>query len=195
MTERLRIVVAEDEPDLLADLRETLVEFGHHVVGTARTGTELVDRCRELEPDLIVTDVRMPDLDGLEALATLRDGRPVPAVVVSAHHDEEFVDRALEECVLAYLVKPLNEESLKTSIDVAMRRFREFTALREQAAGLQQALEERKIVERAKGVLMKRAGLDEPEAFRRLQRLSSQKNRKMIDIARSLVEADEAFGD
>lgn len=194
MSAPLRIVVAEDEPDLLLDLEETLSEFGHVVIAKAKTGRELIDVCRETEPDLIVTDIKMPDMDGLEAAEQIRRNRAIPIVVVSAYHDVEIIGRALREHVLAYLVKPLNDESLKASIDLAMRRFQEFQALQEQAESLRQALDDRKVIERAKGILMKRADLSEEHAFRRLQLLSSQKNRKMVEIARSIVEADEAFG-
>ena len=193
MKESLRIAIAEDEPELLIDLEETLMEFGHKVVARAKTGIELVECCGETAPDLVITDIKMPDMDGLEAASRICKIRPTPIVILSAYHDQEFIDRALKEYVLAYLVKPISDQSLKTSIALAMQRFKEFEALQNQVADVQQALEDRKLIERAKGVLMKRAGLSEAEAFRRLQLLSSQKNKKMIEIARTLVEADQAF--
>jgi two-component system, response regulator PdtaR len=104
MTERLRIVIAEDEPELLADLEETLADFGHEVVGKAQTGRQLVEQCRETSPDLVITDIKMPDLDGLEAAKLIRGTRPVPIVIVSAFHDPEFVERAMQDHVLAFLV-------------------------------------------------------------------------------------------
>ena len=194
MKNSLRIAIAEDEPELLADLEETLLEFGHEVVAKVGNGADLVDCCRKLEPDLIITDIKMPDMDGLEAAQQIRKLRPIPIVILSAYHDQEYVDRALKEHVLAYLVKPINDQGLKVSISLARQRFKEFQALQNQAADLHQALEDRKLVERAKGILMQRAGLSEPDAFRRLQLLSSQKNKKMVDIARTIVEAEEAFG-
>ncbi len=194
MKPSLRIAIAEDELELLADLEETLLEFGHRVVSKANTGKDLVEHCRELTPDLVITDIKMPDMDGLDAAAQICKARPTPIVIVSAYHDQEFIDRALKAYVLAYLVKPLSDQSLKTSIALAMQRFKEFEALQRQVTDVSQALEDRKVVERAKGILMKRAELSEPDAFKRLQLLSSQKNKKMIDIARTIVEADEAFG-
>ena len=114
-------------------------------------------------------------------------------LLVSAYHDPDLVERALADHVLAYLVKPIKQPDLETAIALARRRFREFRALQQQTDDLKQALEDRKIVERAKGILMKRAGLDEPEAFRRLQKLSSEKNQKMVEIARMIVTAEEAM--
>lgn len=193
MNAPLRIAVAEDEPEVLADLQESLIEFGHEVVAAVTNGGDLVAACRDAAPDLIITDVKMPDMDGLDAAEQIRKIRPTPVIIVSAYHDQELIDRALHEHVLAYLIKPINDQTLKASIDLALQRFREFQALQEQAANLNQALEDRKLIERAKGVLMKRAELSEPDAFRRLQLLSSQKNTKMVEIARMIVEADEAF--
>jgi len=192
MSESLRIAIADDEEELLADLEETLREFGHEVVVQAKNGQELVAGCRKTAPDLVITDIKMPDMDGLEAAAQICQEKPLPFVILSAYHDPIFVERAIKEHVLAYLVKPLSDQSLKTSITLAMRRFKEFNALHEQAANLQQALEDRKTIERAKGILMTRAQMSEQDAFRRLQLLSSQKNRKMIEIAHSIVEAEEA---
>lgn len=193
MIERLRIAVAEDEPEVLADLRESLEDVGHEVIAAVGNGAELVAACREAPPDLVITDIKMPDMDGLEAAEAIRGIRPTPVVIVSAYHDQEFIDRAMKQHVLAYLIKPISEEALKASVDLAMQRFKEFQALQQQTADLQQALEDRKLIERAKGILMTRAELSEPDAFRRLQMLSSQKNKKMVQIARMIVEADEAF--
>ncbi len=193
MTESLRIAIAEDEDELLIDLEETLREFGHEVVAKAKNGNDLVARCRETRPDLVITDIKMPDMDGLEAAEQIRKENPIPFVIISAYHAPEFVERALKEHVLAYLVKPLNEKSLKASITLSMQRFKEFQALQQQALDLRQALEDRKTVERAKGILMERAGLSERDAFRRLQLLSNRKHRKMIDLARTIVEAEDAM--
>jgi two-component system, response regulator PdtaR len=189
----LRVAVADDEPEVLANLEEMLADIGHEVVAAVNSGRALVDACRETSPNLIITDIKMPDMDGLETAEEIREIRPTPVVIVSAFHDQEFIDRALKEHVLAYLIKPIGEETLKASIELAMQRFREFRALQEQAASLQHALEDRKLIERAKGILMQRAGLSEPAAFKRLQLLSSQKNKKMVEIARTILEAEQAF--
>ena len=193
MTESLRIAVADDEPRMRAYYQESLTALGHEVVAVAGTGAELVEKCRQVEPQLVITDIKMPDMDGIQASTAICRDRPVPVVLVSAYHDPELLERALEDHVLAYLVKPIKRPDLTTAIGVAMRRFREFSALRQEASDLRQALEDRKVIERAKGILMKRGELDEPEAFTRLQKLSRDKNRKLIEIARSVVTAEEAI--
>ena len=193
MNRSLRIAVAEDEPLMRKYLEETLTVLGHQVVLMAKTGKELVQQYASVRPDLVITDVRMPDMDGLDAAAAIYASDLVPIIVVSAHHDQELIERAENNHVVAYLVKPIKQENLAPAIAIAMRRFGEFQATRQEANDLRQALEDRKILERAKGILMKRTGLDEPEAFRRLQKLARDNNRKLVDIARNIVMAEEAF--
>ncbi|MAT15462.1 MAG: response regulator [Planctomyces sp.] len=193
MSTSLRIAIAEDDPIELRDLEETLVSYGHVVAIKARSGEELIQLCHADPPELIVTDIRFPGIDGLEAVAHCREDHPVPIVIVSACHDPELMKRAFKEYVMAYLVKPINAESLEASIELAMQRFREFRALQQESINLRQALEDRKIIERAKGLLMARTQMSEPEAFKRLQLLSSQKNKKLIEIARTIVEAEDSF--
>lgn len=193
MNRSLRIAVAEDEPLMRTYLQETLTMLGHQVVLLAKTGRELVQEYQSHKPDLIITDIRMADMDGLDAAAAIYAHELLPIIVVSAHHDAELIERAERNHVIAYLVKPIKQEDLAPAIAIAMRRFQEFQATRQEADNLRQALEDRKILERAKGILMKRTGLDEPEAFRRLQKLARDNNRKLVDIARNIVMAEEAF--
>lgn len=193
MTDRLRIAIADDERDMRDYFQETLEVMGHEVVSTSETGAELVEQCREFEPDLVITDIKMPDMDGIDAAAQLSREQPLPIILVSAYHEAELIERAVSDHVLAYLVKPIKQPDLETAIALVMRRFKEFQALHQQADDLRQALEDRKIIERAKGVLMKRAEYDEATAFRRLQKLSSDKNQKMVEIARMIVTAEEAL--
>jgi response regulator NasT len=189
----LRIAVADDEPLMLRWYAETLAKLGHEVCVCAADGRELVEMCQSARPDLIITDIRMPNLNGIDAVSALNSESPVPVILVSAFHDTEHIDSALEQHVLAYLVKPIKQADLQTAIAVVIRRFREFVALQNQADTLSQALEDRKLIERAKGILMKRAGMDEPDAFRRLQKISQQKNQKLVEVARTIVVAEEAF--
>jgi two-component system, response regulator PdtaR len=193
MIPTLRVVVADDEPEMVKYLQETLARLGHQVVGKAASGRQLIESCAELKPDLVITDIKMPDLDGIEAVRQLCQSHPVPVILVSAYHDAELIQRAMAGPVVAYLAKPIKQADLETTIAVAIRRFKEFTALQQQTTDLRQALEDRKTIERAKGVLMKRAGIDEPDAFRRLQKLASEKNLKLVRVAEMIVTAEEAM--
>ena len=194
MNRSLQIAVADDEPDMQDYFRTILPQLGHKVVAVAGTGRELVERCRATHPDLVITDIKMPDIDGIEAAAQIyRDG-PMPVILVSAYHDAEFIRRAEEDHILAYLVKPIKQSDLEPAISIAIRRFEQFQALCKEAADLKQALEDRKTIEKAKGLLMKKTGLDEHDAFRRLQKLASDKNRKLIEIAQIILMAEEAYG-
>jgi response regulator NasT len=193
MSRSISIAVAEDEPLMQRYLSETLALLGHRVACMVGTGGELVDRCKAERPDLVLTDIRLPDMDGLQAAAEIYDADPVPIIVISAFHDPDLIVRAEKNHVLAYLVKPIKQEDLEPAIAIALSRFQEFRTLRQETDNLRQALEDRKLIERAKGLLMKRAGLDEPEAFRRLQKLARDKNQRLVEIAHIIVTADEAF--
>jgi response regulator NasT len=167
--------------------------LGHQVVGAAQTGRELVDLCAAAHPDLVITDIKMPDMDGIDAATEIYRSMAVPVILVSAYHDAEFVRRAEADHIMAYLVKPIKQADLEPAIGIAMRRFEQFQALRKETADLKQALQDRKVIEKAKGILMKKTGLDENDAFRRLQRLASEKNRKLIEIAETILTAEEAL--
>jgi two-component system, response regulator PdtaR len=193
MSQSLRIAIADDEDDMRDYFREILPVLGHQVVVAARTGRELVDLCRAERPDLVITDIKMPDMDGIDAAAQLYRDVPVPVILVSAYHDPGLIQRAEADHILAYLVKPIKQADLEPAIAIAMRRFEQFRALRQEAADLRQALEDRKVIEKAKGLLMKKTGLDEHDAFRRLQKLASEKNRKLVDIAQMILTAEEAY--
>ncbi len=193
MSLQLRIAVADDEPDMQEYFEKILPRLGHEVVSVAENGRQLVEHCRSLQPDLVITDIKMPDMDGIEAAEEVFHDRAVPVILVSAHHDAGLIGRAESNHILAYLVKPIKQADLQPAIAIAVRRFQQFQAVHEEAANLRQALEDRKVIERAKGILMKRAKLDESAAFRRLQRLASERNQKLIQIAGSIVTADDAF--
>jgi response regulator NasT len=193
MNRSLRVAVADDEPDMRDYFQRVLPILGHEVVGVAGTGRQLLEQCQAAHPDLIITDIRMPDMDGIEAAELASRDHPVPVILVSAYHDDELATRAEHGHVLAYLVKPIKQADLEPAIGIAMRRFEQLQSLQQEAQDLRQALEDRKLIERAKGILMKRGGLDEAEAFRRLQRLASDKNRKLVEVAQMILTAEEAF--
>jgi two-component system, response regulator PdtaR len=189
----LRIVVADDEPRMQGYFRKILPALGHEVVGVAGTGRELVKQCLALSPDLVITDVKMPDMDGIEAAGEIYRTAEIPVILISAHHDVDLIERAEADHAMAYLVKPVKQVHLEPAIAIAMRRFGEFQALRKDTEDLRQALADRKIIEQAKGVLMNTTQMDEQSAFRRLQKLASEKNRKLIDIAHMILTAQEAL--
>jgi AmiR/NasT family two-component response regulator len=193
MTRSLKIAIADDELDMRDYFQQILPVLGHHVVAAAKDGGELVAMCAATRPDLVITDIKMPHMDGIEAAALIYKNAPVPVILVSAYHDPEFVRRAEGDYIMAYLVKPIKQADLEPAIGIAMRRFKQFQAFRKEACDLKQALEDRKVIEKAKGVVMKKVGLDEHDAFRRLQRLASDKNRKLIEIAQMIVTAEEAL--
>jgi AmiR/NasT family two-component response regulator len=194
MNQSLRIAIADDEPDMREYFQKSLTRLGHKVVAVAANGRELVEVCRAEAPDLVITDIKMPDMDGIDAAAQIYRERPVPVILVSAYHDAALLERAEADHILGYLVKPIKQADLEPVIALSMRRFAQFEELRKEAADLRQALEDRKVIERAKGVLMRKAKLDEQEAFRRLQKLASEKSRKLVEIAQMILVAEEALG-
>jgi response regulator NasT len=141
----------------------------------------------------VITDIKMPDMDGIDAASQICKDFPIPVILVSAYHDHDLVERAEEDHILAFLVKPIKQADLEPAIAIATRRFEQFQALRQEAADLRQALEDRKLIEKAKGLLMKRTGLDENEAFRRLQKLASERNRKLVEVAAMILTVEEAY--
>jgi len=190
---RLRIAVADDEPLMRQYFSEVLSGLGHEVVGAAENGRQLVDECCQWQPDLVITDIKMPDMDGIEAARQIYEKQPLPIILVSGFHDAELVERAAAEHILAYLLKPVRMDSLKIQIAIAMRRFEEFAVLRMEADHYRQTLQDRKIIERAKGIIMKKTGLEEHDAFHRLQNLANEKNKKLVEVAQMIVTADAAL--
>lgn len=193
MKNRLRIAVADDEKDMRDYFLEVLPRLGHEVVAAAETGKQLADQAIHLAPDLIITDIKMPDMDGIELSLAANRERQVPVILVSAHHDAETLTRIGADHIMGYLVKPVNEADLKTAIMLAMVRFQHFLALKQEAHDLKQALDDRKVIERAKGAVMKRLRVDEEEAFRRLRKLANDSNLKIVDIGKRILSAEEVF--
>jgi AmiR/NasT family two-component response regulator len=192
-TRPLRIAVADDEPETRDFFREVLAHLGHQVVVAADTGRQLVEQCRTIHPDLVITDIKMPDLDGIEAAAALNQERQVPVILVTAHPGVDFLARAGEGHIMAHLAKPIKPVDLQMAIALAVMRFDQFQKVSQEAVSLRQALEDRKVIERAKGDVMKRVRVDEAEAFRRLRKLASDQNRKLVEVARTILAAEELF--
>lgn len=187
----LKIVIVEDDATMRLFLKETLEKMGHTIIGEAATGTDMVRTVLESEPDVVVFDIHLPRLNGLDALRQIYQERVVAAVAITADRDQELVRRALEEHVLAYLVKPVEEHQLGPALMIARAQFADLRELTEENASLRQALQNRKIIERAKGVLMKRYRWTEAEAFRRLQRGAMNRRTTMVELAQNVLNGIE----
>ncbi len=188
----LKVVVVEDDPVVRQFLKDALEnQFGHQVIGEAATGTDMVRTVLDQEPDVVVFDIHLPRLNGLDALRQIYQEKVVAAVAITADRDQELVRRALEEHVLAYLVKPVEAHQLGPALLIARAQFAELRDLSEQNASLRQTLQNRKIIERAKGVLMKRNRWTEAEAFRRLQRGAMNRRTSMIELAQDVLNGVE----
>jgi len=185
---RRRIVIAEDEPLARLDLGQMLENLGHDIVGQAGDGRTAVEMAREVKPDLVIMDIKMPgEIDGLGAAHQLAEERVAPVLLLTAYSDQEYIDGARDAGVMGYLVKPYGENQLAPAIEVALARYGEFLRLDKELGDTKDALNTRKIVERAKGVLMDTAGLKEAEAFHRIQRLSMNSRKSMREVAEAIL--------
>jgi two-component system, response regulator PdtaR len=191
MADALKILIADDEPVIRMGLKAMLEEHGYKVVGEASDGEEAVTLAQKTAPDLIFMDIKMPGLDGISAAATIMSRTPKPIILLTAWSERDLVQRAQEAGVLAYLVKPVREAELVPAIEIAMARFAELRTLQQEVGNLKDTLETRKLVERAKGILMTREGVDEQEAFQRIQRQSRNTRTPMREIARAILVSDE----
>jgi response regulator NasT len=186
---KLRIVIADDEPIIVLDLRQMLEELGMSVVGEASDGAQAVEKVRTLKPDLAILDVKMPTMDGIEAARILHEERLAPVILLTAYSDSELIQRAKQAGVYGYLVKPFKQADLTPAIEVALARYQEARELEQQVDDLKETLETRKIIERAKGILMDTYGLREQEAYRRIQVQSMNTRKSMREIAEAIIIA------
>jgi response regulator NasT len=187
----LKLVVVEDDDTIRLFLKEALQGLGHQIVGEASNGPDMVRTVLDAEPDVVVFDIHLPRLDGLDALRQIYQERVVAAVAITADRDQELVRRALSEHVLAYLLKPIDAHNLGPALQVAWARFEELHSLSVENASLKQTLQNRKLIERAKGVLMKRHRWTEAEAFRRLQRAAMNHRTTMAALAQDVLNGVE----
>ena len=187
MAEQLRLVIADDESIIRLNLRETLVGLGYLVVGDAGDGVSAIHLARELRPDLVIMDIKMPKLDGIQAAKVLTEEKIAPVLLLTAYSDRELVERARDAGVVNYIVKPFREAELLPAIEIALARFAEFQDINKELGDLKDTMETRKLVERAKGVLMDTQGLKEQEAFRTIQQLSMNTRKSMREIAQAIL--------
>ncbi len=188
---RWRIVIADDESLIRLDLREMLTHLGYDVIGEAGDGRSAMELARRLRPDLLIMDIKMPDLDGISAAEELTRERIAPVVLVTAYSDQGLVERAREAGVVGYVVKPFREAELLPVIELSRARFDEFRTLEREVGSLKEALETRKLIERAKGVLMESHGLRESEAFHRIRKTSMDARKSMKEVAEAILLAYE----
>ncbi len=186
-----RVIIADDESIIRMDLREMLTGLGYLVVGEAGDGISAVNLARELRPDLVIMDIKMPNLDGIAAAKVLTEERIAPVLLLTAFSQQELIEGAKDAGVVGYVVKPFRETELQPAIEIALSRFKEFRALERETADLKDTLETRKLVERAKGVLMDTQGLKEAEAFRKIQKLSMNSRKSMRQIAEAILLTHE----
>ena len=185
----LRIVVADNESIIRMDLRELLEEAGHHVVGEAIDGVKAVELTRKYHPDLVIMDIKMPEMDGITAAKIITNEKIAPVLLLTAFSQKEIVDKAKDSGVLAYLVKPVKEVNLFPAIEIAISRFREFAELERELEDVKDSLETRKLLDRAKGILMATHQLGENEAYRRIQQYSMAKRKSIREVAEAIINA------
>jgi response regulator NasT len=185
-----RVVIAEDEAIIRLDLRETLEEEGYEVVAETGRGDEAVQLVRSLLPDLAILDIKMPGLDGLEAAKAINAERLCPVLILTAFSQREFIEQARDAGALAYLVKPFQKSDLVPAIELAIGRFRELQALADEVQGLEQQLETRKVVDRAKGLLIDRYGMREADAFAFVQRTAMNERTTMRLVAERVIAGE-----
>ena len=184
-----RVLIAEDEALIRLDLKEMLEEEGYDVVGEADDGERAVALANQLRPDLVILDVKMPRLDGIAAAEQIAGDRVAPVIILTAFSQRDLVERAREAGAMAYLVKPFQKKDLLPTIEMATSRFAEIVALEQEVSGLQERLEARKIIERAKGVLMTEHDMTEPEAFRWIQRTAMDRRTTMRVVSEAVLAA------
>jgi len=188
---RWRIIIADDESLIRLDLREMLTHLGYDVIGEASEGRSAMELARRLRPDLLIMDIKMPGLDGIAAAEELTRERIAPVVLVTAYSDQGLVERARDAGVVGYVVKPFREADLLPVIELSRARFNEFRTLEREVGDLRDALETRKVIERAKGVLMEVHGLREAEAFHRIRKTSMDARKSMKEVAEAILLAHD----
>ena len=186
-----RIILAEDDAVIRLDLKEELERQGYLVVGQVGDGQSAVNLARELRPDLVVMDIRMPEMDGIAAAELLTREKLAPVLLLTAYSEDDLIERARNAGVVHYVTKPWRQSDLKPAIEIALSRFKEFREIESKVKDLEQSLETRKYVERAKGVLMDKFKLTEQEAFRRIQKLSMNNRKSMREVAEAILLTEE----
>lgn len=188
---QLNVIIADDESIIRLDLKKMLEDMGHNVIGEAADGQKALELARTLEPDIIILDIKMPVMDGLDAAKIISEEKIAPVILLTAYSQSDLINRAKEAGVYGYLVKPFKESDIAPALEIAMSRYDEMQEMESQVGSLQEKLETRKVVDRAKGILMDRYDLKESEAFRRIQQQSMNTRKTMREIAEAIIIAHE----
>lgn len=187
--ESLKIVIADNESIIRMDLKEILEEAGHQVVGEAINGLKAIELSRKYRPDLVIMDIKMPEMDGIAAAKAIARDKIAPVLLLTAFSQKEIVDKAKDSGVLAYLVKPVKESNLFPAMEIALSRFREIVQLEQELDDVKHSLEMRKLLDRAKGILMDAYGISEGEAYRRIQQYSMAKRKTIKEVAEAILRS------
>ena len=168
-----------------------LKQLGHEIIGQASDGEELVKMALEKKPDLIITDINMPLMDGIEAIKKINEQIFIPSIIISGYHDRELIERATKEGIFNYLIKPVDIWDLKVAIEVFISKYEEFQNIKGKLDDTEKSLESRKYIEKSKGIIMDRFNISEAEAMKRLQKMSRDSNKKMLEIAKEIIAANK----
>lgn len=188
---KTRVVIADDDVITRLDIREALEFQGYEVVGEAADGIDAVELCADLKPDVVLLDVKMPVMDGLTAAKLIGGaGNDIAIIMLTAYNDKQFVDKAGKFGALGYLVKPVDEKSLTPTIEIAVKRLKEFRELKKTVEGQEKKLEERKIIEKAKGILIQNNSISEDEAYKYLRTISMNKRKTIVEVAKIIIETE-----
>jgi response regulator NasT len=191
--EPLRVLIAEDEALTRTILKARLEKLGHQVVAEAENGAQAVESATTAKPDVIIMDIRMPEMDGIEAARRIVENNPCAILFLTAFSEDTLVEKAGETGALAYLMKPFRKEDLAPALEIAVRRFRQIQTQKTEIDSLKDSLETRKLIDRAKGILMDRQGLTEDQAFKKIHFQARNENKKMKEIAQSIITAAEVM--
>lgn len=186
---KLNIVIADNESIIRMDLKEMLEEAGHTVVGESINGIKAIELTRKLKPDLVIMDIKMPEMDGITAAKIIVDEKLAPVILLTAFSQKNIVEKAKHAGVLAYLVKPIRQDSLFPAIEIAMSRFAEIQQLEHDLNNVKNSLQMRKTLDRAKGILMDAYNISESEAYRRIQKYSMAKRKSIKEVAEAIIRA------
>ena len=183
----MRVLIVDDESLIRMDLRDIIESCSHEVVAEGTNGVEAIKLCKEYKPDIVLMDVKMPELDGIEAARQIGFHHEAPVVLLTSYSQQDLINKARESGVYGYLIKPVREEQLVPTLEMALGRYHSDAELREKMAELEQSLEDRKIIQKGTGILMELYSISEEEAYNRIRALSMKKRDSIVNICKALI--------